>query len=181
MELLCPSKSVSRVLSCPLVHLALDQFTVKQLSPCCNVHVCLGRLAGLSAGLINPNQARSQRDAGVLSVTLDCRLVPPRPCRTCSQRAGMVAVLIPRSAENVPVKRRRPKPQIPDQGKNAVRKAARSSSLDLELEATEGFLARSSLTVRLHNFDRGRIIYKNIPEVDILGTEQRKNVFPSLD
>lgn len=87
----------------------------------------------------------------------------------------------PEVQENVPVKSRRPKPQIPDQGKNAVRKAALSSSLDLELEATERFLARSSLTVHLHNSDRGRNIYKNIPEVDVLWKEERKNVFTSLD
>lgn len=108
-------------------------------------------------------------------------MVPPPPPEHAPSVQGRRLFQFPEAQENVPVKSRRPKPQIPGQGKNAVRKAALSSSLDLELEGTERFLARSSLTLHLHNSDRGRNIYKNIPEVDILGKELRKNALTSLD
>lgn len=105
---------VSRVLSSPFVHLAPDHFTIKELSPCCNLSVCLGRFSELSGEFINPNQEQNQcccsaegrrrplRHPGLethvyLRICF-CDTYGGPPCTRCSQRAETVAASIPRSA-----------------------------------------------------------------------------------
>lgn len=158
---------MNRWTSPPLfVPLAVDQFTIKQPSPFYDLHVGLKRFSELNSQ--TPNQAlnlcrcravSATCDVHVLSVPLDRRLLLISGLCFCdthiwpslhdklSSALGRRQFRFPEAQENRPVKSRRPKLQTPDQGKNAARKAARSSSLDLELEATEGFLARTSLAV----------------------------------
>lgn len=108
MELLCPSK----ILECSPLLLFIWPSISLRLNSC--------HLAATSTSVWGDS----------LSLTLDWRLVfisglcfcdtyGPPPAEHAPSVQGWWQFQFPEAQENVPVKSRRPKPQIPDQGKNA--------------------------------------------------------------